>query len=392
MGRGLALRSGRRSVFTLVGVGLMVLVGLAMAQTASAAKWRTQFVPHSGQDVLNGVSCVSKTECIAVGDGYGGFGASFVEQWNGSRWSLQQTSAAELNGVSCLSATACMAVGGYSAEWWDGTRWSGVPTPMKPNSELDAVSCSSATACTAVGRKGLTGTGGVEQGKSYAVQWNGSRWSKEPVPHAGHPVRKDDIQLLTAVSCSSATACTAVGNYQNFNLNARTLAERWNGRKWSPQRTPQYGTAPNWRSPWLAFGGVSCPSAKECIAVGSYTTNGGPGSRVIAARWSNGRWSPQQIPNPGRFNLCSSNFPCPSVSCPSARLCIAVGSYIVRHGEEMFAERWNGSRWSRLRTPNLPSRDQPTFYGLSCTSATACVAVGYIYKQGNPVPLVERYS
>ena len=371
-----------------LGVGVMVLVGLAVAQTASAAQWRTQFVPHPRQDVLRGVSCASKTECIAVGEGVGG---SFADQWDGRRWSLQHAPGGDFKAVSCLSATACMAVGGYPSEWWDGTQWSVVPTPRKPNTELDAVSCSSDTACTAIGEKGLTG-GGVGQGKAYALRWDGSRWSRERIPPPAHPVSTNRGQLLFSVSCSSATDCTAVGNYTKFNVGFRTLAERWNGRRWSRQRTPDYGAAPNSLYTDIGFGGVSCPSSKECIAVGGYTIERRPGSKVIAARWSDGRWSPQQIPNPGPVEICSSNFPCPSVSCPSVRVCIAVGSYDVGHGEEMFAERWNGSRWSRLRTPHLAPRGQPTFYGLSCTSATACVAVGSIYKHGNPVPLVERYS
>lgn len=61
---------------------------------------------------------------------------------------------------------------------------------------------------------------------------------------------------LRSVSCSSATACTAVGDQGNS-----VLVERWNGRRWSIQATP--------RIPGMFFSGVSCPAARVCIAVGS---------------------------------------------------------------------------------------------------------------------------
>jgi hypothetical protein len=66
--------------------------------------------------------------------------------------------------VACTSANACTAVGAYNtstnvplplAERWNGSSWTVQPTPTPPNataSVLQAVSCTSATACTAVGR------------------------------------------------------------------------------------------------------------------------------------------------------------------------------------------------------------------------------------------------
>jgi hypothetical protein len=81
------------------------------------------------------------------------------------------------------------------------------------------VSCASATACTAVGDYN-NGTTGV----TLAERWNGSTWSIQPTPNpAGAPV-----SLLNGVSCASATACTAVGGYNNGTAGV-TLAERWNG-------------------------------------------------------------------------------------------------------------------------------------------------------------------
>jgi hypothetical protein len=49
-------------------------------------------------------------------------------------------------------------------------------------------------------------------------------WSIQPTPNpAGSPV-----SLLNGVSCTSATACTAVGGYNNGTAGV-TLAEHWSG-------------------------------------------------------------------------------------------------------------------------------------------------------------------
>jgi hypothetical protein len=68
---------------------------------------------------------------------------------------------------------------------------------------------------------------------------------------------------LQGVSCSAATACTAVGYYINTKGANLTLAERWNGTSWAIQATPNPGGAQ--RSELL---GVSCSAATACTAVG----------------------------------------------------------------------------------------------------------------------------
>ena len=81
-----------------------------------------------------------------------------------STWSLVPTTnqtRSILNGVSCVSATDCTAVGSVHnapetlVESWNGTAWSAVSTPNKVTGSsrnyLDGVSCDPATACNAVG-------------------------------------------------------------------------------------------------------------------------------------------------------------------------------------------------------------------------------------------------
>ena len=43
---------------------------------------------------------------------------------------------------------------------------------------------------------------------------------------------------LYGASCTSASACTAVGDYVTSTGASKTLAERWNGTAWTLQSTP----------------------------------------------------------------------------------------------------------------------------------------------------------
>jgi hypothetical protein len=77
------------------------------------------------------------------------------------------------------------------------------------------------------------------------------------------------------VSCASATACTAVGAYNN---TTGPLAERWNGTSWKIQRAPNPAVAGS------IFYGVSCTSAAACTAVGDRSANRLGMYRTLAER------------------------------------------------------------------------------------------------------------
>lgn len=92
-----------------------------------------------------------------------------------------------------------------------------------------------------------------------------SGWSDLPIANPLSAVRA----TLSAVSCSSPRACTAVGNYLSNAFGELPLAERWNGTSWRMQPTATSGY-PN----GSALLGVSCPRANVCVAVAT------PGRRL----------------------------------------------------------------------------------------------------------------
>jgi hypothetical protein len=105
-----------------------------------------------------------------------------------------------------------------------------------------------------------------------AEGWDGTAWSIQPTPN---PVGATN-GLFDAVSCSSAVSCTAVGDYNN-NSGIVTLAEVWNGTAWNVESTPNPAGALG-----SLLGGVSCSSATACTAVGSYKMNvvSPPGNQI----------------------------------------------------------------------------------------------------------------
>lgn len=65
-------------------------------------------------------------------------------------------------------------------------------------------------------------------------------WSVVPSPNHGTGPNQ-----LFGVSCASSSSCTAVGTYTNSSSFNQTLAESWNGTKWSIKPSPNRGTGNN---------------------------------------------------------------------------------------------------------------------------------------------------
>lgn len=296
-----------------------------------------------------------------------------------------------LAAVACPSGGVCTAVGQTIgrlnhptalAERWDETRWAiqSTPNPVGgTDSGLSSVSCPSSTACVAVGYSYKAGSQ-----VTLAERWNGRRWSIQGTPNPGAVAGNGKTAAeLDGVSCSSSTSCIAVGFYLRSDSTAGTLAERWNGRSW----TLQTGLGP---SAGGSLVGVSCTSSIACMAVG-YSSEGGS-QATLAERWDGTRWSTQPTPHAPDARLTA-------VSCSSSRACTAVG-YFGRRLVKL-AERWDGRRWSVQSALSALSESpgqtgtSSILQSVSCPSSRTCVAVGAYNRSANPAaqaPLVERWN
>ncbi len=179
---------------------------------------------------------------------------------------------------------------------------------------------------------------------------------------------------LSSVSCVAPSACVAAGGYTNSRGISKGLIERWGGTAFSFQPSP---------SPvHPAFLGVSCPARSFCTGVGSPYT-------LWAEQLRHGSWRYEHVPAlPGRLNTLRA------VSCPSRRLCVAVGFVAYKNdNSDPSAAIWNGHRWSVKKLPEPRNAgDGGELSGVSCPTTRDCLAVGNVNLGTNGRLLAERWN
>ncbi len=369
----------------LVGaLAVLVLAGLsggrAQATTAGLRSWQSGPARTATQQYLNGVSCTSAHACVAVGDSATS-AASYkmvAVSWNGTTWrtlvtaSPKGASISALYGVSCRSSSMCLAVGDYAkrsgtfalAEAWNGKAWRVLATPQPigaTESELSAVACTKANACIAVGSYSKH-----SRVDALAERWNGKSWTVTPAVNSASP-----YNYLDGVACKSRTTCVAVGSYLNGAGQGAFLAETWDGRAWR-LRSPARPAG----SDESMLAAVAC-SSTGCMSSGSVclplcpANLGVAGGQPVAEHWNGRSWAAESALPPGG---AKSGGALRSVSCTTARSCMAVGAY--HFTPRTLAEVWNGSRWADRPSPNPGGATASYLNGISCTSSRACLAVG----------------
>ena len=185
-----------RALIVAAGCGVFALVA-GPAQAAGT-------VPHANRQLC----CASATSCTAVGTGGTTFTTllTLAEHWNGTSWAVRYShpsgaTTASMSGVACPSTSVCFAVGKVD----DQQR-----PPVRARSALER------------GRPGLL---------------NG----RSPARAADKPKR------ALGASCSSVTACTAVGNDTSSTHEPKGFAERWNGTSWAVQTLPDPSNGAGWQ-------------------------------------------------------------------------------------------------------------------------------------------------
>jgi hypothetical protein len=365
---------------------------LAASNAALGATWALQTTVAPGApENLESSSCTSERACMAVGAYTNASRETLglTATWNGSAWSQhtaalpREATGSEFFDVSCSAETACTAVGRSQVrsfgivissaalvERWNGREWSvqTLATPARGTARVNGVSCASSTSCVAVGA--ASEGGGTEV---LVESWNGTEWSVQTTPRVGG--------VLLDVSCTSATACTAVGYASAEEGRLVTVALRWDGREWRIQTTP------NSAAIFTFLLDVSCGSASACVAVGEWEARSG--ARSFTAVWNGSVWTAKEAPTPvgTEHNVLFG------VSCTSERACIGVGDYRTRPETAIatLAEQWDGERWTLQTSANPAGSRQSVLRSVSCTSSVLCTATGsseVIARES----LVERYS
>ena len=332
---------------------------------------------------LSGVSCASRTRCVAVGRALRAL--PFALSWDGLRWRTMTvpSARASLAGISCPAPAHCMAVGNTLprsgptsalTEMWNGRTWSVLSMPAVPgavSAELSAVSCSAATRCIAVGSYVSSSPGNPVL--TLAEAWDGTSWQVTATPSPGSATG-----TLTGISCTSASSCIAVGSDSTVYPVA-ALIERWDGTSWNV-----LAAALPARARFSSLTGVSCSGAASCMAVGRYTAANGAG-RVLTERWDGTAW--RLVAAPGPFNGGNE---LARVSCPGADGCMAVGGGGIQGfaTQDSLAEQWDGRSWQVRRSGQVDA-----LAGVSCPAPARCMAAGgYISRSDRGVTLAEAWN
>jgi hypothetical protein len=194
-----------------------------------------------------------------------------------------------------------------------------------------------------------------------------------------------------SVSCDSTRMCVSVSSTWT-GMKRLPAAALWTGEVWEDDEAIFPGGKLE-----ASLEGVSCPSAKVCFAVGHAATVPGEGVTLVerSSNAKDGEWAVQETPNPAE--AVDSNLA--SVSCTSIRSCTAVGYYYTgTNDQETLAEHWNGRAWAIEKTPNPTEANETGLLGstlssVSCTSKVSCTAVGsYHTKSLNQRMLAERWN
>jgi RHS repeat-associated protein len=230
----------------------------------SGGSWSVVSSPDPGEvNWLFGLTCLNANDCWAVGQTQtppSHIDTELIVQWNGSSWTsvngANSPGGPQLNGVTCVSTTDCWAVGQFTnsamdqvplVEQYNGTSWSVVTNPNSVGADLNSVTCLNASACWAVGN--------VNQTQTYIEQYNGSNWAVVSSPSP------DMTNSLEGVACLTTTNCWTVGyGGDASNQDNVTLVEQYNGTSWSVVASPNQTGAPVGGAVMATetYGGTNC--------------------------------------------------------------------------------------------------------------------------------------
>ncbi len=384
-----------------------VAVMLATTAVASATEWTSQGTPrlaHELDALLTAVSCSSPTACIAVGNELRKVGAPITplaERFNGARWTrllLPREPPGELKAVSCSSSSSCLAVGLLEiacnvrsptpnctsplTEHFNGRRWTVVPAPAHAEGSFSSVSCAGASVCIAIGE--------TADGSPLADRFDGRNLTAIPLPSVLPSSAEGIVDKLASVSCTSPTACTAVGNEVIFWLNPNAggeggalpgasdlpLAEHWNGSTWNAEAFP---ASLGWSTGASA---VSCAAEGRCVAIGQTRDSVDQIASFDGSNWIAEPVTLQELHGSSEFS---------ALSCPSSTACTLAGAVEVTGASRrsrVAILSFNGKRWRSQRLPAAVTAQRPELTGLSCLTTSFCVAVG----DTNHRPVVLRWS
>jgi photosystem II stability/assembly factor-like uncharacterized protein len=238
-----------------------------LAATTNGGKtWQAQHVMGGSTPQLSGISCPTKTACMAVGTNGASLPGSDVvvtTQDGGLTWTAASapSGALTLPSVTCASTTDCTALvsqgtvisSAHSADF--GQTWQSegaLPAGFVAGADL---SCLPGGTCLV---PGYAPTGNGQGAGALALSTDGGQtWSLATVPSG--------IGVLESVACPAPTDCLAAGTTATtvsdvVPAKGELLHSDDGGHTWTAAMTPKAVDD---------VYGLACPSAQQCVMVGT---------------------------------------------------------------------------------------------------------------------------
>jgi hypothetical protein len=269
-----------------------------------------------------------------------------------------------LSSVVSASASATFA--------WTKAKQAALPAGATglPAGYLPTLSCVSAGNCEAGGA--YSSANGTVEGM-VLNEVNGT-WTKPTTLVAPANAAANPGLTVYGLSCGAIGNCAVVGSYQDSALNIQAFVANEVNQKWSTAKEVSLPVNALGTGQTALVRSVVCMSSGSCSAVGSYLDNATPTPRSVGfvVDEVGGSWQ-----NASEISVTSSTNSDPyvtmgQISCSSASNCVAVGSFIDVNdvGQGLLVDQVNGA-WSRGVTLTLPAN--ASAYAGASLSEVACV-------------------
>jgi hypothetical protein len=342
-------------------IGGTALAARPASEHAGTVVWGdAQAVPgmaalsKGGQASIGSVSCGASGSCVAGGSYSDRTGSqAFIVAEKDGTWGRAQ----EVPGTSALNRDNAASV--------------------------QSVSCASRGNCS-VGGSYTNSAGHLEV---FVISEKNGKWGRaEEIPGAG-ALNTRGYANISSISCASAGNCAAGGTYYNRSGIQAFVVTQKNGRWAKAEQVP--GTADPKKGHNGGVSWLSCPSPGNCLAVGSYAVGHSDRSEPFVDAEHKGIWgAATQLPGAAALNAGGQSG-LYSVSCTSAGNCAAGGSYLnaAGDGEALLTTEHHGVWSTAEEVPGIAALNDggtSELNSVSCGSPGNCDAGGF-YAAGTSV-------
>jgi hypothetical protein len=192
------------------------------------------------------------------------------------------------------------------------------------NAQLASVSCPSAGNCSAGGSYNTDSSG---HDQAFVVSETNGTWGTAKEVPGITALNQGGYAAVVQVSCASAGNCGAGGSYVDGSGRDQAFVVGEKGGAWGTAKEVPGAAALN-QGGQAHLASVSCASAGNCSVGGSYSS--GSNGEVFVVSEKSGTWgTAKEVPGFAALNQ-GGNAQLASVSCASAGHCSAVGFYTTR--------------------------------------------------------------